>query len=295
MPTKALKISCELSPRCPPQDIPKQARAIERAGLHRIWVRDMITCSWEMWSAATACALATKRVRIGLDVTNVYTRNIAITAHAAASLDQLSQGRLDLGFGRGIPQQLDLMGIKTLEGSLERGIRSVRELLSGKSVKLNPHQGKGGVRLPLKPRQKQVSIYLAAIEEKDFRLAARVADGVLTVSASGQFHSQALAWLKESGKRRTIPVASWCPFSQSETALKEYLERMVKFLPQPFFQQIGLAARKTSSAQLKEVLVVSGLTDLARKMRELPRWGVSELILEYLALSDLRGLAALIK
>ena len=297
MRTKALKISCELSPRCPPQEIPEQARAIEAAGFHRIWVRDMITSSWEMWSAATACALATKRVRIGLDVTNVYTRNIAVTAHAAASLDNLSRGRLDLGFGRGIPHQLGLMGIKTVEGSLERGIRLVRQLLGGKSVKLTAHQGKGGLRLAVRPSQKQMAIYLAATEEKDFKLAGRVADGALTISASRHFLAQALAWLKESGKRRkaTIPLATWCPFSQSETALDEYLERMVKFLPQRFFHRLGLAPGRTNSAELKEVLVVNGLADLAKKVKELSRWGISEMILEYLTIKDLQGTTALIK
>lgn len=295
-----MKISAELSPRCPPADIPRHARAIERAGFYRIWARDMGVAPWEMWAAATACALSTKRIRIGLDVTNVYTRSLAVTAHAAATLDQLSGGRLDLGFGQGIPKQLALMGLEIVPGALEAGLKTVRDLLQGKEARL----GKEPLKLATLPQQRFIPIYLACMKQEDFQLAGRIADGVLTISASQPFLTKAIAWTKEAQKQkptanskqriantkqRTANIATWLPFSQSAPALDAYLQRMLQFLPQDFFALAGLDPKKSSPAQLKDSLLIDGLSDLAKKARTLSRLGISEIILEYLSLSDLRN------
>jgi F420-dependent oxidoreductase-like protein len=66
----------------------------------------------EAWVTTTALAQATKRIRIGVLVTgNVY-RHPAVLANMAASLDIVSNGRLEFGFGAGWNQQeCDAYGI----------------------------------------------------------------------------------------------------------------------------------------------------------------------------------------
>jgi len=67
----------------------------------------------EGWVTTTALAQATKRLRIGVLVTgNVY-RHPAVLANMAASLDVISDGRLELGLGAGWNQQeCDAYGIE---------------------------------------------------------------------------------------------------------------------------------------------------------------------------------------
>jgi F420-dependent oxidoreductase-like protein len=66
----------------------------------------------EAWVTTTALAQATKRIRVGVMVTgNVY-RHPAVLANMAASLDHVSNGRLEFGFGAGWNQQeCDAYGI----------------------------------------------------------------------------------------------------------------------------------------------------------------------------------------
>ena len=67
----------------------------------------------EGWVTTTALAQATKRLRVGVLVTgNVY-RHPAVLANMAASLDVISDGRLELGLGAGWNQQeCDAYGIE---------------------------------------------------------------------------------------------------------------------------------------------------------------------------------------
>jgi F420-dependent oxidoreductase-like protein len=66
----------------------------------------------EGWITTTALAQATRRLRVGLLVTgNVY-RHPSVLANMAASLDVISEGRLELGIGAGWNQEeCDALGI----------------------------------------------------------------------------------------------------------------------------------------------------------------------------------------
>lgn len=55
----------------------------------------------EAWSLAGALAASTKRLRIGHMVTSNTYRHPAVVANTIATIDQVSGGRLDFGFGAG--------------------------------------------------------------------------------------------------------------------------------------------------------------------------------------------------
>ncbi|MDQ1441744.1 MAG: hypothetical protein QOG97_1972 [Acidimicrobiaceae bacterium] len=55
----------------------------------------------EGWTATTALAQATKRLRLGVLVTGVLYRHPAVLANMAATVDIISAGRLELGLGAG--------------------------------------------------------------------------------------------------------------------------------------------------------------------------------------------------
>jgi F420-dependent oxidoreductase-like protein len=68
---------------------------------------------FEGWTVTTALAQATRRLRVGVMVTGNPYRHPAVLANMAASLDVISDGRLELGLGAGWNQEeCDAYGIE---------------------------------------------------------------------------------------------------------------------------------------------------------------------------------------
>jgi len=90
----------------------------------------------EGWITLAALAQATRRLRAGVMVTGMVYRHPAVLANMAASLDIVSQGRLELGLGAGWnEEECDAYGIEL--GSLterfdrlEEGIEVIHGLLT---------------------------------------------------------------------------------------------------------------------------------------------------------------------
>ena len=67
----------------------------------------------EGWTTLAALAQATKRIRIGCQVTGMIYRHPAVLANMAAAVDIISDGRLELGLGAGWNQmECDAYGIE---------------------------------------------------------------------------------------------------------------------------------------------------------------------------------------
>ena len=90
----------------------------------------------EGWVSTTALAQATKRLRVGLMVTgNVY-RHPAVLANMAATLDVISNGRLDLGIGAGWNQEecdaygIELPGLRERFDRFDEALEVITQLLT---------------------------------------------------------------------------------------------------------------------------------------------------------------------
>lgn len=281
----------ELAPTCDASGIQEHARIIEECGFYRIWVRDMISAPWELWTALSAVVLSTEKIRVGMDVANPYTRSPVVMAHAAVTLDRISKGRLDLGFGGGIPGLLKKMGIEKKEEALGECLYLVQELLSGDSVSF---QGNvfhvNDVQLPAQPYRKNVPIFIAAMDEKNFRLAQSLADGVLTISANEKYLENALGMLKNESK--TIPLATWLPFSLSKEKLSSYVQMMSPQLPESFWKMAEMEPEGLGTDETINIFTISGEDDLEQKVERLDGLGISEVIFEYFDLDELGTLAS---
>lgn len=81
-------------------DIYRHAELAASAGCDGIFMTDSQNIRMECWVALTAVALSTN-LQVGTFVTNPLTRHVAVTAGAAATLQEVSGGRVVLGVGRG--------------------------------------------------------------------------------------------------------------------------------------------------------------------------------------------------
>ncbi len=78
----------------------------ERLGYYSFWLDDHLMLNkmsiLECWTTLSALSRATKKIRFGTMVTCNSFRNPALLAKMAATLDNISNGRLELGIGAGI-------------------------------------------------------------------------------------------------------------------------------------------------------------------------------------------------
>ncbi|MGH9091184.1 MAG: LLM class flavin-dependent oxidoreductase [Acidimicrobiales bacterium] len=86
----------------PPGDWRERARRYEALGFSTVTLTDhVVVPQWEPLSGLAAIAGATATLRVGTLVLDMGLRDPVLTAKAAATVDRLSGGRLELGVGAG--------------------------------------------------------------------------------------------------------------------------------------------------------------------------------------------------
>jgi F420-dependent oxidoreductase-like protein len=139
----------------------------------------------EGWVATTALAQATRRLRVGVLVTgNVY-RHPAVLANMAATLDVISNGRLDLGIGAGWNQQecdaygIELPPLKERFDRFDEAVEVIVRLLTETEANFDGrHYQLTNARCEPKPvQQPHPPIVIGGGgEQRTLRTAARFAD-----------------------------------------------------------------------------------------------------------------------
>jgi len=149
-------------------------RQAEEAGFSYGWLFDSHVLWRDPYPLLTLMAQATSGMRLGTCVTNPATREPSVTASSLALLDEISDGRMDLGIGRGDSARRVLGKPPTTLKDLEEAIVVIRELVAGRSVMYE------GTELQFPWTQGwTLPVWVAGYGPMALRMTGRVADGLI--------------------------------------------------------------------------------------------------------------------
>ncbi|PKB67196.1 MAG: hypothetical protein BZY81_05285 [SAR202 cluster bacterium Io17-Chloro-G4] len=170
----------------PASDLASLARRLEDWGYDYIWLADERFFR-EVYASLTLCALNTKKIELGVCVTDPYSRHPALTAMAISTLDEISDGRAVLGIGAGVSGFGEL-GIDRDRPALamREMVGLVRNLLTSEQVDFQGRmvQFSHGA-LNFTPIRADLPIYVASNAPRGLQVAGELADGAI-VSACAE-------------------------------------------------------------------------------------------------------------
>ena len=188
-------------------EIHRRARRAEELGYDGIFLDESHLSSIDSFQTLASCAMITKRLLLGIAVTNMVFRHPTVLAGAAASLHEISKGRAILGLGTG-DGPVYSQGLKaTPLKQFEEGVRLIRHLVRGNTATFPP--GKIGLGFTI---NKPAPIYVSAEGPKGLRLAGRCADGVILGTG---FDLRVYEWAKQKIREGAAEVGR----NESEIAI----------------------------------------------------------------------------
>jgi len=161
------------------QEAIERVKLAESLGYESVYVTHI--AGRESLTVLTAYALATSRIRLGTGVVPIYTRTPATMAQTAATIDELSGGRLTLGLGVSHRPVVEGWHGQTIErpvAEMREYASIVRAILRGEDPPPGEKWQTGFHLFGLDPRPR-LPIYVAALSPAMLRLAGEIADGVL--------------------------------------------------------------------------------------------------------------------
>ena len=234
-------------------ELESYARAAETAGYESLWVTERYFHE-ETFTLLGFLAAVTQRMKLGVGVTNPYTRHPALLAMASATLDRVSGGRFILGMGRSEPFIIrDRLGLDYRQPRtvLAEAVGSVRRLLTGERVNTIGKQATlRDTRLAILPLQQPLPIYLAALGPQALRLAGAIADGViLNAYVPTGYVRYAVREIREAARQagrdpKAIDITCMLVVRLTPDAgaiIPGLKQRLVRLLAEPYVGEILLA------------------------------------------------------
>jgi 5,10-methylenetetrahydromethanopterin reductase len=176
---KKWRFGIALIPNEPPNEFVRSVKLAEDLGYEHIWVCDSSLHGRDVYPYLTLCALNTKRAKIGINVTNPFSRHPAITANAIATVDEISGGRAILGVGTGDRPQAEIGFRPAKIAEMQEWMLLVRQLFAGEPI---THSGDVWRLKDAKLNcgwRRELPIYIAASGPRMLEFAGQASDGVI--------------------------------------------------------------------------------------------------------------------
>ena len=249
-----MKFSLRLNNDLPIPQYVAIAQAAEAAGFDQLWVsNDLFLRSAPV--ILSAVAQATRHIEIGTCILNPYTINPAEIAMLAATLDELSEGRFNLGISAGANDFLNWIGVEQPKPltAVREAIVAIRRLFSGERAAMQGAslQWTEEAYLRFSPRRR-VPIYVGALSPNMLRLIGSTADGGLPLLFPPEHYETVIPYIREGAATAgrsldEVDVAAcvWCSLGDNQASAEDALREKIAYyghaLSPLIWNRLGLA------------------------------------------------------
>jgi probable F420-dependent oxidoreductase len=247
-----------------PSEIVELVTLAESLGYESAWIAE--GHGGDQFAVLSGCAMQTSRIKLGTAISSVYVRSIPTIAMAAATVDDLSQGRFILGLGSSHKVQVvPEHGVEYTKPitRLRESVTIIRQLLEtgtaqfeGETVTIENFE------LWFQPHRADLPIYAAAVRPKMMAVCGEIADGIILTRSTLATGAQVKQCLAEGAARTgrdaaRIEITSLLPIAVADdrqaalASMRPGLAFYVGFFPR-YRQMIagyGFEAETAASAE----------------------------------------------
>ena len=149
----------------------------EKHGFGYAWTYDSHVLWQESFPVLALVADRTSKIKLGHMVTNPGTREPTVLASAYATLQDISDGRMVMGIGRGDSARRYIAQEPVPVGRFEEALKMIKPFMNGKTVSWN---GKDDLQLAwVRPELPEIEMHVAGYGPKALAVAGRQGDGVI--------------------------------------------------------------------------------------------------------------------
>ena len=189
-----LSFGVTVLPDPPYQRLIELMQLAEAQGFEYAWTYDSHVLWQESMPVMALAADQTSKIKLGHMVTNPAIRDPTVLASAYATLQDISNGRMIMGVGRG-DSSVRYVGRKPMKvAEFEEALQMVKPFMNGKEVTWNDKQ------LQLKwvrPELPEIEMHVAGYGPKALAVAGRQGDGVIIQLADPDI----IQWIMDTARR----------------------------------------------------------------------------------------------
>jgi probable F420-dependent oxidoreductase len=169
----------------------------EQHGFEYAWTYDSHVLWQESFPLLAVAARETSKIKLGHFVTNPATREPTLLASSYATLNDLSNGRMAMGIGRG-DSAVRYIGKQPMKvAEFEAACKMIRDFMNGREVSWNDkHLQLAWVR----PELPEIPMWIAGYGPKALAVAGRVSDGVIIQLADPEI----ISWIMDTARKAAV-------------------------------------------------------------------------------------------
>jgi alkanesulfonate monooxygenase SsuD/methylene tetrahydromethanopterin reductase-like flavin-dependent oxidoreductase (luciferase family) len=215
-----------------PRDIVDLVKLAEGLGYESAWVAE--GHGGDQFAVLAACAAETSQILLGTSISSVFVRTAPTIAMAAATVDDISDGRFILGLGsshkvqveaeHGVAYTKPLTRVRETTALVRALLRDGHASFDGETIRIAQFD------LWFTPRRRSLPIWLSAVFPKMVALAGEIADGVMltrsTVATAAGVREALAEGARRAGRDPAgITLATLLPTAVAATR-QEALDRL---------------------------------------------------------------------